>query len=150
MLQRVLNSVECIVIHHSVTPDDYTVQDLRLIHLNRHYSDIGYHYVVAKDDNDKWRAFPGRPLKYSGAHCIADKTGEDMNNTSLGVCIVGTYTYRDPPPDAINECAYIVKRLCKKVKIPVNRDHIIGHSDVSYTVCPGKNTMSLLYKKLEI
>lgn len=148
MIARPTSDIKYIVIHHSVTPPDYTLEDIRNIHLNSGYVDIGYHYFV----NEKGMR-RGRNHRYIGAHCLPDKppySNYSMNRISIGVVIPGDYTKGDPTPKLINELAYAVKVLCRLYKLPLDRAHVIGHKEASYTACPGNNTMSLLYKKLNI
>ena len=70
-----------IVIHCSDTPPDrdVTADDIRQWHLDRGWTDIGYHYVVRLDGAVE----VGRPLSLQGAHV------QGHNADSIGICIVG-------------------------------------------------------------
>lgn len=70
-----------IILHCTATPEgkDYTVEQIRQWHLERGFSDIGYHYVIYRDGS----IHEGRPVGIVGAHC----TGQ--NTCSIGVCYVG-------------------------------------------------------------
>lgn len=76
-----MRRIDEIILHCSATPEGrhVTVDDIRRWHLQRGFSDIGYHYVVYLDGS----VHSGRPLEKAGAHC----TGH--NARSIGVCYVG-------------------------------------------------------------
>ncbi len=148
MVRRPLDELHYIVVHHSVTPEYYTVEDIRRIHLRKGFSDIGYHYLITKDGLQV-----GRPIIYRGAHALSEKKpflGIDMNRVGIGLCIIGNFTYEPPSDRLVNETAYVIHRLCRKYKIKGDRNHIIGHREVSYTACPGPFTMAKIYEKLGI
>jgi len=70
-----------IVIHcsDSKNGERYSIDLLRKDHLDRGFSDIGYHLVIQPDgqvDN-------GRPLNQVGAHTQGHNTG------SIGICLIG-------------------------------------------------------------
>ncbi len=146
MIRRPLSILRFIVVHHSATPSDWSVEDIRRIHLSLGYADIGYHYLITPKGMKV-----GRPIIYRGAHVLPDKPpyiGIDMNSVSIGLCIIGDFSKNSPSPKLINEAAYGIVRLSKKFNIPISASSVIGHRDVSFTVCPGKDTMPLIYKKL--
>lgn len=76
-----MRQIKEIIIHCSATPEgeDFTVDQIRRMHIARGFSDIGYHYVVYRDGS----VHKGRPENISGAHC----TGH--NSISVGVCYIG-------------------------------------------------------------
>ncbi len=75
---RVINKI---ILHCSATPEGRrtTVEDIRLWHKQRGWSDIGYHYVVYLDGS----VHEGRPIERSGAHVFG------LNKNSIGVCYIG-------------------------------------------------------------
>lgn len=70
-----------IIVHCSATPEgkDFTVSDIKKCHLERGFSDIGYHYIIYRDGTIN----KGRDESKVGAHC----TGH--NSHSVGVCYIG-------------------------------------------------------------
>lgn len=70
-----------IIVHCSATPEgkDFTIDDIRRWHLEKGYSDIGYHFVIYRDGS----IHRGRPLDQAGAHC------KGHNANSIGVCYIG-------------------------------------------------------------
>jgi N-acetylmuramoyl-L-alanine amidase len=147
MIKRKLTDLKYIVIHHSVTPEDWTTEMLRQLHRGLGYLDIGYHFTGRKG-----KLGVGRNILNRGAHTIVEKPrfrGIDLNFFGIGYCIIGDFTKKPPTDWEINEYAYQIKRIATKYKIPLDRNHIIGHNDASNTICPGQ-VMNKLYAKLGI
>ena len=70
-----------IIVHCTATKEgkNYTVNQIRRWHLQRGFSDIGYHFVIYLNGT----IVKGRPIEQVGAHC-------KMHNwSSIGVCYVG-------------------------------------------------------------
>ena len=82
-LKKSSRRIDKIIVHCSATPEgkDFTVDDIRKWHLEKGWSDIGYHYVVYRDGS----VHLGRDVNIQGAHC-ADNNG---NIGSIGVCYIG-------------------------------------------------------------
>ena len=70
-----------IVIHCSATHSsmDIGAADIKKWHLDKGWSDIGYHYVIRRNGAIE----EGRPVHIQGAHV------KGHNASSIGVCIVG-------------------------------------------------------------
>jgi N-acetylmuramoyl-L-alanine amidase len=148
LIRRPLKDLGYIIIHHSVTPDDWTIRELRQLHKGMGYKDIGYHFVVQKDG-----LHVGRPALFRGAHAISEKDEfKDicMNWSGIGLCILGDFSSRPPCSRLVNETAYAVKRIAEKYSILIDRDHVVGHNRVSRTLCPGPFTMEAVYQKFGI
>ena len=62
-----MRAIHKIIIHCTATRegDDISVDTIRRWHLNRGFSDIGYHYVI----DIKGNINAGRPIELIGAHC---------------------------------------------------------------------------------
>jgi N-acetylmuramoyl-L-alanine amidase len=156
MYQRPLNEIKYIVIHHTASKETASVNDIRRIHKGLGYSDIGYHFLVDRKGNK----FVGRDINFNGAHTVGEKSGAerqkrykniiDINHKGIGISLIGSYENHPPNNVMINETAYLIKKLCDKYSIPLNRDRVFGHKEVDYTACPGQNTMNLIYEKLGI
>lgn len=76
-----MREIDKIILHCSATPEgrDVSVSTIRQWHLDRGWSDIGYHYVVMLDGTIE----EGRPLERQGAHVRGHNKG------SIGICYVG-------------------------------------------------------------
>ena len=73
--------IDKIIVHCSATPEgkDYSVDTIRKWHLQRGFSDIGYHYIIYRDGS----IHTGRDESVIGAHC------KGHNSNSIGVCYIG-------------------------------------------------------------
>jgi N-acetylmuramoyl-L-alanine amidase len=95
---------------------------------------VAYHYLIMPDGRVK----PGRPERCEGAHAKG-------YNSYLGISVVGDFSSEDNPtgkkgptrPTAKQIASLI--QLCRRLKdryhIPLQ--HIVRHSDISSTKCPG-------------
>lgn len=79
--QNQKRNIKEIIVHCSATPEgeDFTVEQIRKMHITRGFSDIGYHYVIYRDGS----IHAGRAESISGAHC------KNHNTISIGVCYIG-------------------------------------------------------------
>jgi N-acetylmuramoyl-L-alanine amidase len=124
-----MRNIELIIIHCSATPEgrDVTTDEIRSWHLDRGWSDIGYHFVVELDGsvND------GRPLEISGAHA------KGHNSNSIGICYVGGLDESGEPKDTRTpEQEKALVELLENLKDQYPEAQIIGHRDVSDKDCP--------------
>ena len=79
-----MRKINEIIVHASATPPnmDIGVNEIKEWHLERGFSDIGYHYVIRRNGEIE----AGRPLERMGAHT------KGHNEYSIGVCLVGGIT----------------------------------------------------------
>lgn len=137
-----------IIIHHPAFYQQFIndrlgkklVDEIRYEHVHGNgWNDIGYHYVVHKDTDGKFKAFDGRSDLISGAHTYG-------YNDWLGVCVaygMGT----QPPQEQLQALAKLIAVLAKTYSIPIDSNHIKGHRDMPghrSNACPGDQ----LYAKL--
>jgi N-acetylmuramoyl-L-alanine amidase len=136
-----------IVIHHTaVIPGESTAprserdideyhraRGFEILCFNRVYH-VAYHYLIMPDGRVK----PGRPERCEGAHAKG-------YNSYLGISVVGDFSSEDNPtgkkgptrPTAkqIASLVQLCRRLKDRYNIPLQ--HIVRHSDISSTRCPG-------------
>lgn len=119
-----------IIVHCSATPEgkDFTVLDIKKWHLERGFSDIGYHYVIYRDGSIN----KGRDESKIGAHC----TGH--NSYSIGVCYVGGVakdgkTAKDTRTDAQKKS---LLSLLRNLKMKYPQASIHSHRDYAQKACP--------------
>lgn len=76
-----MRTIKQIVIHCADTPEgkEFDSGDIKAWHLERGFSDIGYHYVILLDGTIEI----GRDLNRAGAHA------KGINKTSIGICYIG-------------------------------------------------------------
>jgi len=124
-----MRDIDLIVVHCSATPEgrDVSTEEIRQWHLDRGWSDIGYHFVVELDGT----VGDGRPVEKSGAHA------QGHNKNSIGVCYVGGVDSDMEPEDTrTEEQKESLVELLTGLKSEYPNAKIIGHCDVSEKACP--------------
>ena len=76
-----MRQINKIIIHCSATPEGRktSAEEIKSWHLERGFSDIGYHYIVHLDGSISY----GRNIEKIGAH------SRGQNKMSIGVCYIG-------------------------------------------------------------
>ena len=119
-----------IIVHCTATPagKDYTVDDIRRWHLQRGFSDIGYHYVIYRDGT----VHEGRSVDIAGAHC------EGHNTHSIGVCYVGGVQRngKTPSDTRTNAQRAAMLNLLFELREAYPNAKIHGHRDYAAKACP--------------
>lgn len=101
---------------------DIGVKDIRSWHLQRGWSDVGYHFVIRRDG----RIEKGRDLKTQGAHV------KGHNSDSIGVCWVGRSIASD---EQLKTMYKLLRGLIDKFDL--KPWDIYGHKEVdSGKTCP--------------
>lgn len=123
-------TIKELIVHCSATPEgkDYSVDTIRQWHLQRGFSDIGYHYVIYRDGS----IHIGRDESIIGAHC----TGHNTN--SIGVCYIGGCASdgKTPKDTRTTEQKQSLVKLLKELKTKYPQSSIHGHRDFSSKACP--------------
>ena len=104
-----------------------TVEDIRTMHLERGFSDIGYHYYIDNDGN----VFDGRSEAFTGAH------EPQINSLSIAICLEGGYRgkldYPDPQLDSL-------RQLIKDLRVSYSSAVVVGHNTFRKDkTCPNFN-----------
>ena len=123
-------TIKELIVHCSATPEgkDYSVDTIRQWHLQRGFSDIGYHYVIYRDGS----IHIGRDESIIGVHC----TGHNTN--SIGVCYIGGCASdgKTPKDTRTTEQKQSLVKLLKELKTKYPQASIHGHRDFSSKACP--------------
>lgn len=129
-LRKSTRNIKEIIIHCADTPEgkDFTVNDIRKWHLQRGFSDIGYHYVVYRDGS----IHNGRNVNVSGAHCT------NHNSISIGICYIGgREAVGTKPKDTRTEAQKkALVDLLKSLKKIYPNATIHGHREFAAKACP--------------
>ena len=125
-----MRNINKIIVHCSATPEGkaFSVADIRRWHLQRGFSDIGYHFVVYLDGS----VHVGRELAKAGAHCIG------QNKNSVGVCYIGgVATDGKTPKDTRTDTqkASLVK-LITELRQQFPNASVHGHREFANKACP--------------
>ena len=129
-----MRKIDKIIIHCSATPQnrEVSVSTIRKWHLQRRFSDIGYHYVIHLDGTIE----TGRPLNKQGAHTAR------ANRGSIGICYVGGMDKdmkksKDTRTQAQKDS---LVKLLHELIYKYNKDMTIhGHNEFSNKKCPSFN-----------
>lgn len=123
-----------VMLHHTAGSTSEKIEQIRKAHINNnHWGDIGYHYVIEVDpDNRSSKIVKGRSLSFQGAHAGVDK----YNNGYVGVCVPGNYDKNKMPDWLYNQ---LLGHICHIMKKPeINAYGFLGHKEVKATACPGR------------
>lgn len=123
-------NIKELIVHCSATPEgkDYSVDTIRQWHLQRGFSDIGYHYVIYRNGS----IHIGRDESIIGAHC----TGHNTN--SIGVCYIGGCASdgKTPKDTRTTEQKQSLVKLLKELKTKYPQASIHSHKDFANKACP--------------
>ena len=119
-----------IIVHCSATPEgkDFTVEQIKQSHLQRGFSDIGYHWVIYRDGT----IHSGRPESIIGAHC----TGH--NTISIGVCYIGGCAVdgKTPKDTRTEQQKISLLSLLRELKKKYPKATIYSHRNFANKACP--------------
>ena len=125
--------VAFIVVHCAATrpSQDFDVNDIRRMHLQRGFLDVGYHFVIKRDGTVQ----EGRPLDRQGAHVAR------FNHLSVGVCMIGGVAEDGVTPE--NNFTPEQFASLRRVLSDLQHNHfphaeILGHRDIPgvHKACP--------------
>ena len=118
-----------IILHCTATPEGRAVsaEEIKQWHLDRGWSDIGYHYVIDINGNLQ----EGRPLTRAGAHV------RGYNKGSIGIAYVGGVDENLKPKDTRAEDQ---KGRMKAIILDLMDEYpeatLHGHNEFSNKACP--------------
>jgi len=136
-----MRQINKIIIHCSATPEGRktSAEEIKSWHLERGFSDIGYHYIIHLDGSISY----GRNIDKIGAH------SRGQNKMSIGVCYIGGLDECLDPKDTRTpqqkESLLILLKTLKKLH---SKSVIYGHRDFSEKACPSFNAFEE-YKYIE-
>ncbi|XP_056633665.1 peptidoglycan recognition protein-like [Diorhabda sublineata] len=136
-----VNPPPYIAVHHSATQSCLTVsackklvKSIQNYHMiDNDWEDIGYNFLIGGDGN----IYEGRGWGIHGAHLIP------YNARSIGICLLGNFTDEEPPNIQIQALKQLI-RCAENTKKVTNDYHLIGHSQGSATLCPGKFVLNII------
>lgn len=122
-----------IVVHHSASPPDTDVEEIRRWHMERGFSDVGYHKIITSDGI----IHNGRPED------IVPASVKGKNKGTLAVCLTGNFEKYMP-----SEFQLIALQLqILKWKELHTTAKVVGHRDLGASECPGKFLYAWLKQK---
>ena len=125
-----MRKINKVIVHCTATPEGRhtTVEDVRRWHLDRGWSDIGYHYLVYLDGT----VHEGRPVEIPGAHT------KGQNKDSIGIAYVGgidkvNFKAKDTRTEEQKEALVDMLEFFKIADPEVT---IHGHNEFASKACP--------------
>lgn len=126
-----------IVIHHSGSTAG-TPASIEASHRAMNLNGLGYHFVIGNgrgiDDGEVHVGYRWLD-QLPGAH-VGGPNGPKLNQSSIGICLVGDGTRKPFSAAQIQRLAELVASLSRDLGIP--QDRIVLHSDVAPTEDPGR------------
>lgn len=122
-----------VIVHITASNDHATIEEIRQGHIQRGFSDIGYHYIVDRDGV----IHEGRDVDVIGAHTAGYNVG------TVGVSYISRGSDTEPAapygkfmtPEQREGLEEIVKRLLKRYGLKVS--DVSGHNDYNAgKACP--------------
>ena len=129
---RNFGDITQLVVHHSASRRNVTLEVIRAWHLKKGWSDIGYHYVIGEDGEPR----VARPIGHAGAHC------RKHNNYTVGVCVTGDNTV--PGRHWLPIQVEGLMGLYRSLRLVWPEMTAVGHKDLAATECPGVDINGLL------
>lgn len=162
MSRRTIETVDWLVVHCAATRSDMdvTVADVRRFHMQKGWSDVGYHYFIRRDGTVE----KGRTDTTPGAHA------RGYNMYSLGICMAGgcvmtgpketpsvEYWYaelaaRAKPENNFTPAQFLsLWTLLDELKVDHPQAEILGHRDLPGVAkaCPSFDVREALERKLK-
>ena len=116
-----------IILHTAAYKGDADIEEIRRWHINRGWSDVGYHYYIRRDGEIQ----KGREETVRGAHA------RGMNTDSLGICFEGHGDYEPLTQEQRNALCDLYSGIESRWDIPPQ--HVSGHREFNEEkTCPGK------------
>ena len=121
-----MRKIDKITVHCSATKPSqkHDVDSIRKMHLNRGWSDIGYHGVITRDGEYQ----EGRPIERNGAGVKGHNTG------AIHICMIGGVDENNKSVDNFTEIQFEALRYMIThftSKYGVKEENILGHRDYS-------------------
>ena len=124
---RPLEEIRYLVVHHSAVPAFVGPKTIAAYHVRRHeWPGIGYHFVVAEDG----KLYQTNALETKSYHAAK------ANPYGVGICFLGNFTNRTPPPAQLQAGAHLIAWLMGELNLQT--ESIRGHKELMGTACPGK------------
>lgn len=137
MSKRQINKI---IIHCSATTQDMDigVSEIKRWHLQRGWSDIGYHEVIRRNGSIE----EGRPAHVIGAHT------KGHNEDSIGICLVGGVDNNMSAVDNFTpEQWRSLERLLTYYLAQYPKATIHGHNEFAAKACPSFNVQEWLHRE---
>ncbi|MCG3212250.1 MAG: hypothetical protein FOGNACKC_05898 [Anaerolineae bacterium] len=125
-VNRPLDAIKRVIIHHAGTPPSVTVQRIAEYQVKtKDLPGITWHYCTTADG----QVYQTQPLTVTAAHA-----GQNSLD-SVGICLVGNFTDAPPPEAQLNATASVLAQVLASLKLGL--DQVVGYSEIAVTGSPG-------------
>ena len=121
-----------IVVHHSASKPETTVEEITQWHIQRGFSGIGYHKVITDDG----------VINIGRQENVVPASVQGHNKGTLAVCLTGNF--ETDKPTLMQEIS--LQLLIEEWKCKHPNAIVVGHRDLGATLCPGKNLYAFIKK----
>ena len=139
-MNRSLDAITSIIVHHSASPLSTSLEDIEQWHLARGWDGVGYHAVIEASGKLRY----GRPIERVGAHAMGH------NRESIGICLVGNNT--QPANRWLPAQLHTLEDYVLGVRYVLEQPlQILRHCEVRKTECPGltEDEWAVIHHRLE-
>ena len=126
-------NINLIVVHHSASHPETTVEEITKWHLERGFSQIGYTKVITSDGI----IYNGRPEN------IVPASVKDHNKNTYAVCLTGNFERDQPTQWQLISLQLQIQEW--KMRFPNAK--VVAHRQLGATLCPGQNLFNWLQEK---
>lgn len=129
---RKISQIRRIVVHHSASARDRTTPSMiNDWHVQRGWPGIGYHFLI----DGRGDIFQTQPIDVVSYHVGGN------NTPSVGICLTGNFETESPSAAQLTALQRVVRDI---QQITGKKLEIVGHRDLTATLCPGKNLYPLI------
>lgn len=146
--ENLSNRWQSIAVHHSATLSG-NASIIEVDHRKRGMTNgLGYHFVIDNGyggEDGKVEIGSRWVKQFDGGHL----KGDDVNRTSIGICLIGDFTKAPPTAKQIASLKALLKSLMKVTLITPGQ--IKGHRQMPYqaTECPGLLPLEAIVQSLQ-
>ena len=133
-VERNLNAIDRIVVHHTVSGNMPTIENVNNWWRGRGWSRSGYHLLI-RNDGSIWQLVP--------IHAPSWGAGPQANPRSIHISLAGNFTATNLPSTAAkNSFAWLVNQLLDTSALAnlQHATHVTRHSEWMATLCSGFTT----------
>lgn len=133
---RPLAQVKRLIVHHSASPRETTLEQIDGWHREKGFEGVGYHWIIEAEGAVR----QGRSPTLQGAHA------KGANGDSWGVCVTGNNTMPGQQWSPVQVDA--LRKFVDSVRMLVPGIRVYGHRDVpgglTRTECPGLDVRAIV------
>ena len=124
--------IDYLVVHHSASKPETTVEEITAWHIQRGFSGIGYHKVITSDGE----------IHIGRQENVVPASVQGHNKGTLAVCLTGNFENDEPTEFQKISLMLLIREW--QAKHPAAK--VVGHRDLGATLCPGKNLYAFIKK----